>query len=203
MCYTSNNENIPWGTFPNTGPITRITTQKLDSEESKVLGQQSVHLHSLTPGSAAYRMKEIASLLEEMSSDSWITNLSHPSARERLVAIRALEAAGSAVCMEAQLSLQKALRDDSEEVRAAAVEVLGNLGEQAPVDSLMNMLSDPSWNVRAAAVQVLSNSRRSADFAQSQNVHLELAAFVLDLQPVAGMHLAGGLGFLPVGVNAA
>jgi HEAT repeat protein len=52
--------------------------------------------------------------------------------------------------------LEHDLADETASVRAAAVERLGTLGEDAPVTVLARtLLSDPDWDVRAAAAQAL------------------------------------------------
>jgi HEAT repeat protein len=51
--------------------------------------------------------------------------------------------------------LLTALHDQHKEVKAAAIESLGNLREDAPYEPLLAALNDPSWNVRRAAVEAL------------------------------------------------
>jgi len=48
------------------------------------------------------------------------------------------------------------------------------------------------------AIEGLPYRCRSAHLAQQQHLHLELAAFVLDVQFIAEAHFAGGLGLYPV-----
>ena len=53
------------------------------------------------------------------------------------------------------------------------------------------------------AVEGLRHCRRTAHFAQLQNLDVKLAAFVFDAQHVADADIARGLGFNFVGVDAA
>jgi hypothetical protein len=50
-------------------------------------------------------------------------------------------------------------------------------------------------------VERLSNRRRAADFAETQDFHLEVASLVLHLQQVAEPDITRGLGLLAVRLN--
>lgn len=92
---------------------------------------------------------------ETLFYGTYVSGLTSHKWEERLEAIRTLEAAGPQACLKVRNMLQHAIKDAEESVRVAAVEVLGNLGEYAPVVTLLEALYDPYWDVRAAAAQAL------------------------------------------------
>lgn len=70
--------------------------------------------------------------------------------------IRAIAKKGKDACLQQKVMLQhSAITDLRAEVRAASIDVLRILGEDAPMEIFLHALSDPDWDVRAAAAQAL------------------------------------------------
>src|SRR5713226_3348835 len=86
---------------------------------------------------------------ESLFCEEYVFGLSSHKWEERLEAIRTLEVVGLKACLKAGDVLQRAVMDEEESVRVAAVELLGNLGEYAPVVTLLEALYDSYWDVRA------------------------------------------------------
>jgi hypothetical protein len=87
----------------------------------------------------------------------WVVSDSGPRWRRSMDVFQRLDAEGIDVCLKALDDLWRAPGDDAARARVAAVEVLGSMGQLAPIEPLILALADPFWDVRAAAAQALGN----------------------------------------------
>lgn len=152
MNYLSWNDEMPGETFPDTGAILAIRISDAHSEDAvKKIVQGSVkpdfpeRVHAEQQGKSF--LIECSALLSIEREEALERSLRH---------VNELEVAMAAGSRKAVFELQEiAFGDSAEDVRVAAVEALGTLGEQMPVMSLLLALRDSFWDVRAAAVQAL------------------------------------------------
>ncbi len=104
-------------------------------------------------------------MLEALDKRNLITPLllHHESARVRARALGALESARAPVAGRWTPAVERMLKDDDADVRAAAVHALAALSTQDASQLMRRYLDDPEARVAATAAGVLADSGREAD----------------------------------------
>lgn len=155
MNYQSWNDDIPGETSPDTDAIlAKHISDALRKEESWKNVQKSGK--SDVPEWVSIKQQKRSSPTESSVLLSVDGDLLREDFEQRLKRVAELQEAAAVGFHRAVLELQKiALRDSAGDVRVAAVEALGALGEHTLAMPLLLSLRDPFWDVRAAAVQAL------------------------------------------------
>lgn len=149
MNYLSWNDEMPEGISPDTGAI---LAQRKEAAKEKTEGSVEPHF----PQWAHAEQQGKSSLAESSTLHTRVRDLLQENVEQYLRSVGELEEAAMAGSRKAMFELQEiALWDRADDVRVAAVEALGTLGEQMPVVPLLLALHDSFWDVRAAAAQAL------------------------------------------------
>ena len=155
MNYASN-EDFFGISYPNTGPIMSISAHESQQDISDTQNGD-VALPRLSTEARSQDTHNEHPTSQFQSLQELFVDLESTREERRLEALRVLRDAGAEACLGAMPEIQRALKDDSESIRGAAVEVLAILNDVRSLKLLMTALTDTFWEIRATAAQALGN----------------------------------------------